>query len=231
LYQNRTQMPTIIKKHKIVLVDDHTIVRLGFKSLIEEIGIYAVEWQFKNGLELLDSLPQISQASLIILDLNMPVLNGFDTLEKLKKIQCNIPILILTFIHEDTEAIKTFRLGARGYLTKDCSCEELKEAIQEIIRSGYYHNQYFNNYVMADQQKSPREKILDTLTEKEKMFLRLVCDPDEFSYKMIAEMMNTTQQTVHRCRENLFERFGIKTKVGLALFVYKNNLLPDLERV
>jgi two-component system, NarL family, invasion response regulator UvrY len=216
-------------KEKIALVDDHNIVRISFKALIEDLGPYSVDWQFKNGQELIDALNQIKEAKLIILDLSMPVLNGIETLQKLKELGFKTPVLALTFIQDDLDAIRVFRLGARGYLSKDCSDEELKEAIQEILRSGYYHNQYFRSYMISDQKKSPREKILDSLTAKEKLFLRLVCDPKELNYNEIAVIMKTTMRAVDRCRENIFEKFGIKSKAGLVLFVYKYRLLAHLE--
>jgi DNA-binding NarL/FixJ family response regulator len=140
-----------------------------------------------------------------------------------------LPVLILTLNEEEDLILKLFRLGVRGYLKKNCTAIELQTALSEIFRCGYYHNEFLALSLQSDTaptKKTEQQLILDQLTLREKEFLKLVCHEKEYTYEQIADKMGVQHRTVDR--ESLFEKFSIKSKTGLVLFVLKHKLFDSL---
>lgn len=213
-------------KH-IILVDDHVIVRNGLKELIEKLGPFKVLREFDNGPSLLNAVPFKEQPDLIILDLNLPDMNGDQVLVELNDRSVTTPVLMLTLNTDENTIVKLFRNGVRGYLQKDCSAQTLKTAMEEIFRCGYYHNEFLSLSLRNNEglsKKTEQEKILEQLTAREREFLKLVCHEKEYTYEQIADQMKVQHRTVDGYRESVFEKFGIKSKTGLVLFVLKHNL-------
>jgi two-component system, NarL family, invasion response regulator UvrY len=217
---------------KIVLVDDHVIVRNGLKELIEKLGPYRIIGEYDNGRSFIDNFMLVPAPDLIIMDISMPEMDGDEAISILNERAIAIPVLILTLNQDDHRMVKLFRLGVRGYLQKNCSAPILKEALSEIIRCGYYHNEFLA-FSLQDQstkqsKKNPQDQIIDLLTEREREFLRLVCHEKEYTYDQIAGLMNVQHRTVDGYRESIFQKFGIKSKTGLVLFILKHNLFGRL---
>jgi DNA-binding NarL/FixJ family response regulator len=218
-------------KKNIVLVDDHVIIRNGLKELIEKLGPFKISAEFDNGQALLDALPLSPAADLVILDICMPEMNGDKILEILSERKVKIPVLVLTLNEDESLIIKLFRLGARGYLKKNCTAAVMKEALNEIFEKGYYHNEFLTYSLqtnMTEPPKTEQEKILSKLSAKEKQFLKLVCHEKEYTYEQIADKMEVQPRTVDGYREAIFGKFNIKSKTGLVLFVLKHNLFELL---
>lgn len=216
------------EKQKIILVDDHTIVRNGLKVLIEKLGPYKVIAEFDNGKVLLNHLDIASVADLILMDYSMPELNGEDTIAALNTNLIKTPVLMLTLNEEEQVIIQLFRLGIRGYLKKNCSAEALKSAIATVLESGYYHNEFLTFSLQTNvvsKKKTEQDIILEQLTARERHFLKLVCHEKEYTYQQIADLMQVQPRTVDGYREDLFDKFGIKSKTGLVLFVLKHKLM------
>ena len=210
----------------IVLVDDHTVVRSGIKSLIEVIGNYKVVAQYNNGLEFTNALPGMKMPDLAIIDLNMPEMDGLETMRWLRKNKPGLKALILTLESEEKTIIELFRLGIRGYLPKSCSAELLKKAIQDVVESGYYHSELLQMALTSEIEKTEMEqKIHELISDREMTFLQLVCDKNELTYERISELMNVSRRTVDGYRESLFAKFNIKSKIGLVLFAIKHELV------
>jgi DNA-binding NarL/FixJ family response regulator len=219
----------MMSKSTIVLVDDHVVVRNGLKELIEKLGPFQVVAEYDNGQDLVDAYP--FQADLIIMDITMPTMDGDEAMQILNERDCRIPVLILTLNTDDQRMIKLFRLGARGYLQKNCSAQIMKEALSEIFRTGYYHNEFLTyslKHEAAPKKKSEQEIILEQLTDRERQFLKLVCHEEEYTYDQIASLMNVQHRTVDSYRESIFQKFSIKSKTGLVLFVLKHRLMEVL---
>jgi DNA-binding NarL/FixJ family response regulator len=211
----------------IVLVDDHIVVRNGLKELIELLGNLKVVQQFDNGQQLLDALPFKNKVDLIIMDINMPVLNGHETMKKLKELEVNTPVLILTLNTNEDVIINMYKLGVRGYLEKDCTAPGLKQAIDDVLKTGYHHNDLIFKALASDQLpkgRDARQHILNQLSDKEIKFLDLVCNDAEYTYEQMAQIMKVSVRTIDGYRQGLFERFNIKSKTGLVLFAIKNKL-------
>ncbi len=210
----------------IVLVDDHIVVRSGIKSLIEVIGNYKVVAEFDNGLEFTKALPRMKAPDLAIVDLNMPEMDGLETMRWLRKNRPGLKVLILTLESDEKTIIELFRLGIRGYLPKSCSAELLKKAITDVVISGYYHSELLQMALTSEIENNEIErKIHEQMSEREMMFLQLVCSQEEYTYERISEIMNVSRRTVDGYRESLFAKFNIKSKIGLVLFAIKHELV------
>lgn len=211
----------------IFLVDDHTVVRNGLKVLIEMIGNFKVTEEFNNGKELVNSLPFLAPPDLIILDLTMPIMDGPATVQWMKDHQQPFPILVLSLENEEPVILKLFKLGIRGYIEKNCTGIILKKAIEDIIQFGYYHSELLFKALRADEKpkESAQDKIRQQLSARELEFLKLVCDEEEYTYKMIADKMKVHPSTVDGYRESLFFKLNVKTKSGLILFAFKHGII------
>lgn len=218
-------------KKNIVLVDDHVIIRNGLKELIEKLGPYHIAHQFDNGLDFTNALPSIAPPDLVMMDISMPEMNGEEVVDHLLANKIELPILILSLNEDEKLIIRLFKKGVRGYLKKSCTAAMMKKALEEIFNFGYYHNELLT-YALRNIDtpgKSQQEQILDQLTAKEKEFLGHICHPDEYTYEQIAGLMNMQYRTIDGYRESLFEKFGIKSKTGLVLFVLRHNLYEHIK--
>lgn len=211
----------------IVLIDDHVIVRNGLKELIQKLGSYKISAEYDNGSDFVNALPIDPAPDLVIMDLTMPQMNGDEVVAYLNKEQIDMPVLILTLSHDEERIVNLFRCGIRGYLEKNCSAVVMKDALEEIFRFGYYHNELLT-YALRNAEtnkKTERDMVLERLTVREKEFLRLVCHPQEYTYEQIADMMNVVPRTVDGYRASIFEKFEIKSKTGLVLFAIRHKLV------
>ncbi len=202
---------------KVALVDDHELLRNGLARIIERFENYEVIFEAGNGKEFIDKLVIYPKPDIILLDISMPEMDGFETAEWIKK---NLPesrILVLSMSDNESTVIRMINLGARGYILKDSKPVELRAAFDHIIEKGYYSNDLVSSRLIYELQHGTL-KHLD-ISPKEKAFLQLVCS--DLTYKEIAERMNASPRTIDNYRDNLFNKFDIRSRVGLALFAIK----------
>lgn len=216
---------------KIILVDDHVVVRNGLAELIGIIGDYTIIGQYGNGQELLDVMPfaEGAKPDLILLDLTMPVMNGEQTVTELQRIGCDVPIIILTLNTDEATILRLYKLGIRAYLSKECSAAELRETIGDVLTKGFHQSAMLQKALMSSlkptaKQTDARESVLKRMTPRELEFLKLVCDEKEFTYEQMADRMGVSRRTVDGYRESLFEKFDIRSKTGLVLFATRHRL-------
>ncbi|MGH2666519.1 response regulator [Flavobacterium sp.] len=208
----------------ICIIDDHAIVRQGLKELLHKIGHYKVIHEFDNGEDFLEALPLNPMPDMYILDYSMPNMNGIQVLQALEEKQEEFKVLLLTQ-HFDEQIINDgYHHGARGFLHKNCTAQDLKFAIDNIIKIGYNNIteilKRIRNYAAA-----PENEVHPVqLSERELNFLQLVCDEKEFTYEQMADIMNLSVKSIEAYRTALFERYEIKSKVGLVLFSHKYRL-------
>jgi DNA-binding NarL/FixJ family response regulator len=208
----------------ICIIDDHAIVRHGLKELLSKMGNYKVLHEFENGDDFLAALPLTPVPDIYILDYSMPNKNGVEVLQDLENREEELKVLLLTQ-HFDEQIINTaYHHGARGFLHKNCTAHDLKFAIDNIIKIGYNNVseilKRIRNYDLSGETK----KQTVVLNERELEFLRLVCDEQELTYEQMADSMNLSIKTIETYRAALFDRFNIKSKVGLVLFSFKYRL-------
>lgn len=211
----------------IFLVDDHPIVRNGLKGLVERLGNYKVIAEYDNGEELMNEYPFSAPPDLIIMDLAMPIMDGTETVIALKQKGSKIPVLILTLETDERTIVNLFRLGIRGYLPKSSTADVLRKAISDVMGTGYYHNEMLAKALLSPNQVvlDERQQILAQVSQRERDFLKLVCDENEPTYEQIANMMEVSRRTVDGYRESLFNKFNIRSKTGLVLFAIKYGIV------
>lgn len=214
-----------MNKITIGIIDDHKIVRQGLKELLEKLNDYKISHEFESGIAFFDALPLENTPDLFILDYSMPNMNGIEVLQKLAQEKIDFKILLLTQHFDEQIIDDAYHFGARGFLHKNCTAQELKTAIDNIVNIGYENVteilKRIRNYATSAEKK-PKEQVV--LSKRELEFLALVCDKNELTYDQIAERMCLSVKSIEAYRTALFERFQIKSKVGLVLFSFKYKL-------
>ena len=214
-------------KTTICIIDDHKIVRRGLKELLQKIGTYEVISEFDSGEEFLEALPLADPADLYILDYSMKILNGIDVLKALEAMDGEYKVLLLTQHFDEQIIDAAYHHGARGFLHKNCTAQDLTFAIDNIIKIGYNNvTEILKRIRNYDEFTGSKNTSKITLSTREADFLKLVCDERELTYEQIADIMGLSVKSIEAYRTALFERYAIKSKVGLVLFSFKYNLTP-----
>jgi DNA-binding NarL/FixJ family response regulator len=212
---------------KVALADDHILLRNGLAGLINGFDGYTVLFEANNGQDLMNTLDTNNLPNLVLLDINMPVKDGFETALWLKQNHPDIKVLALSMYDNEPSIIKMLRNGAKGYLLKDTAPKEFKAALDAVMSKGFYYSEMVtgklihavNNMDEPQQQKNSFSK----LNEKETEFLKLACT--EMTYKEIADKMFLSPRTIDGYRDALFEKLNVKTRVGLVMYAIKTGLV------
>jgi two-component system invasion response regulator UvrY len=220
-------MKVTLSPVRIVLVDDHEVVREGLKALIEMMGPYKIIASFGNGRELIQALPLEPAPDLIILDLIMPVMDGISTMKWIKEQSVSIPVLVLSAENQTDTINECADMQVNGYLAKFCNSGIIKHAIDDIVQYGYHTSDLM---LQAGRNRDTRKeaanrKIKEKLTSRELEFLKLLCAPEDHTYKAIAHLMNVSRSTVDGYRESLFKKLNVNSKTGLYRFATENKLV------
>jgi DNA-binding NarL/FixJ family response regulator len=211
-------------KQTIVIVDDHLLIAKAIGSIIEQFEGYEVLYEAENGQQLMERFAAKKNIpDIVLLDISMPVMDGYATARWIKENYPAIKIMALTMQGDDESLIKMIKSGATGYLNKNVHPAELKKALDAIAAKGMYYPDWATSRVMHS-LANEGNSIVDSikLTEREKEFLQYACT--EFTYKEIGEKMFCSSRTVESYRDSLFEKLGVKTRVALALYAVKIGL-------
>lgn len=216
----------MIPKVNIVLVDDHKLLRNGLAVLIESFNNYAVCYEANNGLDMILQFKTRPLPDIVLMDINMPEMDGYQTCLWLKNNHPEIMVLALSMYDNEQSIIKMFKAGAKGYILKDCDPQELQSALHAIISKGFYYSEMVTGkliHTINNLDDDNKPKITTKLTELETIFLKYVCT--ELTYKEIADKMNKSPRTIDGYRDDLFQKLDIKTRVGLAMYAIKNGIV------
>lgn len=211
---------------KVALADDHILLRTALAGLIESFENCKVICQANDGTELIEFVQHHSVPDVILLDLNMPNMDGYDTAVWFKKNMSNINILMLTMYDSELLLIRLLQAGVRGFLKKDIHPAELKQAINTVMETGYYYSHHTTgklaNLFRLGKGNSP---LLENavLSDQEMHFLQLACT--EMTYKEIALAMKLNPRGVDTLRDHLFEKLDVKSRVGLALLAIRQGIV------
>ena len=221
-------MSTTKSKIKVILVDDHILVRDALSNLINNFSGFQVIYRADHGRQLVDHLTLSNSPipDIILLDINMPQMDGFETAKWLQENRPDIRIVVLTMYDSEIALIRFLQTGARGFLKKDIHPNELQLALQTIYHEGYYYSHHTTGKLASHlAQGRDGRHSLDTLifSDKELQFLRLACT--DFAYKEIAAKMEMTPRNIDNYRDALFEKLGVKSRVGLAIYSVKNGIV------
>lgn len=214
---------------KLALVDDHTLFRKGLISLIEMVSNdYSILFEADNGLDLQQKLDDNNQPDIIIMDINMPGMDGFASVQWLNEKFPLIKILVVSMIEKEETIVRMLKLGVKGYLCKDVEPKELGEALNAIINKGFYYTDFITGKLVHSLQNSQpddagKNEVFNLMNDREKDFLQLACS--EYTYNEIAAKMFLSPKTIDGYRNSLFEKLNVKSRVGLALFAVKNGLI------
>ncbi|GAA4278413.1 response regulator transcription factor [Aquimarina mytili] len=212
-----------MKKKTIVIVDDHLLFAQSLESLITKLEEYEVLAILKNGKELTQYyLHKRKKPDLILLDVKMPVMDGVQTMQWLKKNRPEQKVLALTMEDDEETIIKMLRAGAKGYLLKDIHPENFEFAMKMVIEQGFYYSGKVESALKHSEGFDPVEDFQERLTDKERGFLKYACS--ELTYKDIAAEMGLSPKTIENYRETVFKKLQVKTRVGLVIYCIKNNL-------
>ncbi|MBL0267462.1 MAG: response regulator transcription factor [Chitinophagaceae bacterium] len=217
-------MSKAVRKVKVIVADDHVLMRNALSRLVGTLEGYEVLAEADNGRDLKDKIQQHLVPDIVLLDVNMPEMDGFQTTQWLHKNYPHIRVLVLSMLSDERTIIKMFRLGAKGYLLKNTDPEELKKALDAIVAKNVYLSDYVSGKLVSGLNKYTEldEKPV-FLVEREKELLRWVCS--ELSYKDIAEKMNLSPRTVDDYRQALFTKLKVHSRVGLVLYAIRNALV------
>jgi len=214
-------------KVKIVLLDDHVLLTNGLASLGTSLG-YAVMYECSNGKELIEKLGKSDTPDLILMDINMPEMDGFDTTLWLKRHHPHLNVLALSMYDNESSIIRMIKNGARGYILKDTDPAELKQAISSVVSKGFYYSDLVSGRLVRairddEDDEYDNNKAVLGLNEKEIEFLKYAAT--ELTYKEIAQQMHLSPRTIDGYRDQLFQKLNVVSRVGLVLFAVKNGIV------
>ena len=206
----------------IVIVDDHILIAKALKSIISNFRGFEVLYECENGKELQTKFENsLKIPDIILLDISMPVMDGFETAKWIKQHYPKILILTLSMQDDEQSLIRMVKNGAKGYLLKNASPTELEKALNAMVKFGCYYPEWAANriYNMFGEEEDKKEIPVE-ISEREKEFLKYVST--EMNYKEIGEIMCCSSRTIESYRDNLCEKLHLKTRVGLAVYAIKN---------
>jgi DNA-binding NarL/FixJ family response regulator len=207
-------------KKTIAIVDDHTLIAQALKGIISTFENFEVVFECENGRELIQKIKTLNTyPNIVMLDISMPEMNGFETALWLKENHPEISIMALSMQNDEQSVIKMIRNGAKSYLLKNTHPRDLEIALNKLVSEGYYYPEWASKIIFANINGTASSSI-SKLTEREKEFLKYTIT--EMNYKEIAELMCCSPRTIESYRDNLFEKLNLKTRVGLAVYAMKN---------
>ncbi len=211
---------------KVALADDHVLLRHALSTLIDNSGTCKVILQVSNGAELSEKLSNDNLPDVVILDMNMPEMDGRETAIWLQVNFPSIRVLMLTMYDSELTLIRLLQAGVKGFMKKDIHPTELLHAIQAVMDNGYYYSAHTSSKLAGLFRESlnkmaPLQKIM--LDEQEVKFLRLVCT--EMTYKEIAREMGMNPRSIDGIRDMLFHRLDAKSRIGLAMYAIRHGLV------
>jgi len=220
---------TNVSNINIAVVDDHALFRKGLINLIQSFdGNYSICVEAENGNDLLQKLDKAEHAPhMVIMDMNMPQMDGFELGKRLKTQYPDLHVLVVSMIHKEESIIRMLRIGVKGYLSKDIDPDELHTAIQSVMNKGYYYTDFITGKLLDNISKTDKHpRALEpevVLNDRELQFLQLACSED--TYQQIADKMFLSIKTIDGYRASLFEKLNVKSRSGLVLFGVKAGLV------
>jgi two-component system invasion response regulator UvrY len=212
---------------KVTLVDDHVVLRKGLALLVRSQG-FDIHFECDNGKQLISKLDKHDLPDVILMDINMPEMDGFEATLWLKDNYPMVNVLALSMYDDENAIIRMLRNGAKGYILKEAEPSELKSAINGVVANGFYYSETVPGRLVhsigkMDEDPDNKNRLLLKLNEKEIQFLKLAST--ELTYKEIANQMYLSPRTIDGYRDQLFEKLNAKSRVGLVLFAIKNGLV------
>lgn len=214
--------------NKIILVDDHSLFREGIKLLIENEGYGEIIAEAENGQQFIDLL-QIHKPDLVIMDIEMPVMNGLDATREALKLFPDLRILVLTMLSEKQNYIDFVNAGAMGFVLKTSGKQEFEKAIKTIAEGGsYFSNELLRQLLMQQQEQTTKANEVctagfDTISKREKEVLQQLCNG--LTVSEIAEKLFVSPKTIETHRSALLKKTNTKNTINLVLCAIRNKVV------
>lgn len=206
---------------KVLIADDHTLVREGIKALLKEIKDIEVVGEAKDGDEIIDKIKELNP-DIILLDISMPKVNNLNFCEKIRSTSEDIKIIILSMHYSEEYVREALRYGVKGYILKDSSFSELEIAIKSVFNGEVYLSPKISNLLVKDYLEKVKDP-LDMLTERQKEILKLLAEG--YSVKEIAQLIGISVKTVETHKAQIMEKLNIYDIPGLVKFAIKHGLV------
>lgn len=207
---------------KILIADDHAIVRRGLKQILTETADMVVAGEAHNGQELLEKM-RSDQWDVVVLDISMPGRGGLDILKQLKSERPKLPVLMLTIHPEDQYAVRVLRAGASGYLTKESAPDHLVEAIRKVARGGKYVSPHLAERLAFNLESISEQPLHEALSDREFQVLRLIASGK--TVKEIGEELSLSVKTISTYRTRILEKMKMKNNAEMTHYAIQQKLV------
>jgi DNA-binding NarL/FixJ family response regulator len=213
---------------RVAIADDHILFRAGVKTALTMHKDIRMVAEADNGMQLLNLLKHITP-DVILLDIQMPIMDGITTLPEIKKLYPDVRVIMLTMHNDHSMISKLMELGANAYLTKNSDSEVIYEAVKTVHEQEYFFNQ-LTNKALIDGLRHKRQAEAAApadakLTDKEVTILRMMCE--EKSTKEIADLVDLSPRTVEAIRDKLKTKTGAKSMAGLVMYAVKAGIIEN----
>ena len=209
--------------YKVAIVDDHTLIAKAIAGIVNDFEEFEVLYEVENGKKLIERLERPGAApDIVLLDISMPVMDGYQTAAWLSANKPGIKIMALTVNSDEESLIKMVKAGAKGYLQKNIHPMELHEGLRRMINTGFYFPDWATSHLMTSIASKDEANYRNILNDRETEFLRYVCS--DLTYKEIAQKMFCSPRTIDGYRDALFEKLHVKSRVALALFAVREGI-------
>ncbi|MCG9791652.1 response regulator transcription factor [Flavobacterium algicola] len=212
-------------KKSIVIVDDHLLIAKALQEIINKFENFEILYVCENGKELQDKFEkEANYPAIVMLDISMPIMNGFETALWLKENHPEVLVMALSMQDDEDSLLKMIQNGAKSFLLKNVHPNELENSLNKLVYHGCYYPDWVTNKVFATLSQAKTEVTSSIkISDREMEFLAYTTL--ELNYKEIADKMNCSPRTVEGYRDALFEKFEVKSRVGLAIYAIKNGLV------
>jgi len=207
---------------RILIVDDHPIVRKGLRQIVAETPVMAIVDEASNGHEALNKVWE-NDYDVVLLDITMPGISGVEILKELKSIRPNLAVLVLSIHPERQYAVRVLRAGASGYLTKDSAPEELIQAIHKVSLGGRYISSSLGESLVLDLGSNIGKPLHETLSDREYQVMLMITSGK--TVKEVAEQLSLSVKTVSTHRSRLLKKMKMNSNVELVRYAIQNHLV------
>lgn len=208
-------------KKTIVIVDDHVLIAKALEGIIDNFNEFEVIYVCENGKDLIEKFENNGKIpDIILLDISMPIMDGFETAAWLTQNHPGIQVMALSMQGDDNSVIKMIKNGAKGYLLKNTHPKDLETALMKLNSEGFFYPEWASKIIFSNLNKDKEMETAVRISDREREFLKYTVT--ELSYKEIADRMCCSPRTVESYRDQLCDKLDLKTRVGLAVFAIKN---------
>jgi len=205
---------------RVALVDDHKLFRKGMLELINGFTDFEVVWEAENGKDFTQKISPQNLPDVVLLDISMPVMDGYETARWLEQRFPEVKILALSMHNDDETIMKMLKSGVNGYVLKNADPAELKLALKTLVQEGSYYDHRVTG-ILVKNINAPKKTNIE-LNDREIEFLKLACT--ELPYKSFAPLLKINPRLVEDTREKLFRKLEVVTRAGLVLYAIKHGI-------